>query len=125
VGEVDFLQLLDNWRQLLRYEIAYRRIDASLRQTLAELERVVGGFIGPHPESSDGTPTDAQPIPPGPEPNPPGKGGGDQPPAAEDQQPLDTGDQKPGNAGASAENVDSYRQSPSRIVRPVSYRKEK
>lgn len=44
VGEVDFLQLLDNWRQLLRYEISYRRLQASLRQTLAQLERVVGGF---------------------------------------------------------------------------------
>jgi outer membrane protein TolC len=44
VGEVDFLQLIDNWRQLLRYELTYRRLEASLRQTLAELERVVGGF---------------------------------------------------------------------------------
>lgn len=44
VGEVDFLQLIDNWRQLLRYEINYRRLEANLRQTLAELERVVGGI---------------------------------------------------------------------------------
>jgi len=44
VGEVDFLQLIDNWRQLLRYEISYRRLEASLRQTLADLERVVGGI---------------------------------------------------------------------------------
>lgn len=44
VGEVDFLQLIDNWRQLLRYEISYHRLEASLRQTTAELERVVGGF---------------------------------------------------------------------------------
>lgn len=44
VGEVDFLQLIDNWRELLRYEVMYRRLEASLRQTLAELERVVGGF---------------------------------------------------------------------------------
>jgi len=44
VGEVDFLQLVDNWRQLLRYEISYIRLEASLRQSLAELERVVGGF---------------------------------------------------------------------------------
>jgi outer membrane protein TolC len=44
VGEVDFLQLVDNWRQLLRYEVSYRRLEATLRQTLAELERVVGGF---------------------------------------------------------------------------------
>jgi outer membrane protein TolC len=45
VGEVDFLQLIDNWRQLLRYEISNRRLEASLRQTLAELERVVGGML--------------------------------------------------------------------------------
>jgi len=45
VGEVDFLQLIDNWRELLRYEINYRRLEASLRQTLAELERVVGGML--------------------------------------------------------------------------------
>jgi outer membrane protein TolC len=44
VGEVDFLQVIDNWRQALRYEVHYRRLDASQRQTLAELERVVGGF---------------------------------------------------------------------------------
>ena len=47
VGEVDFLQLIDNWRQVLRYEINYHRLEASLRQTLAELERVTGGFEAP------------------------------------------------------------------------------
>lgn len=45
-GEVDFLQLVDNWRELLRFEISYLRLEASLRQTLAELERVVGGLDG-------------------------------------------------------------------------------
>jgi outer membrane protein TolC len=49
VGEVDFLQLVDNWRQLLRYEISYIRLEASLRQSLAELERVIGGFANPVP----------------------------------------------------------------------------
>jgi len=51
VGEVDFLQLIDNWRQLLRYEVTYYRLEASLRQTLAGLERVVGGFAEPSAES--------------------------------------------------------------------------
>ncbi len=46
VGEVDFLQLIDNWRTLLRYEIGLLRLEASLRQTIAELERIVGGFTG-------------------------------------------------------------------------------
>ena len=43
VGEVDFLQLLDNWRQLLRYEISNLRLKATLYQTLSELEQVMGG----------------------------------------------------------------------------------
>lgn len=43
VGEVDFLQLIDNFRLLLRYEVAYSRLEASFRQTIASLERVVGG----------------------------------------------------------------------------------
>lgn len=46
VGEVEFLQVIDNWQQLLSYELAYRRLEASLRQTIADLERVVGGFGG-------------------------------------------------------------------------------
>tara|TARA_R110000868_G_scaffold291572_3_gene552068 strand:+ start:12019 stop:13437 length:1419 start_codon:yes stop_codon:yes gene_type:complete len=45
-GEVDFLQLIDNWRELLRFEISYIRLEASLGQTLAELERVIGGLDG-------------------------------------------------------------------------------
>jgi cobalt-zinc-cadmium efflux system outer membrane protein len=44
VGEVDFLTLIDNWRQLLRHEVNYERLQASLRQSLADLEQVVGGF---------------------------------------------------------------------------------
>ena len=55
VGEVDFLQLIDNWRQLLRYELSYHRLEASLRQTLSELERVVGGF-GEYQGESDTQP---------------------------------------------------------------------
>ena len=64
VGQVDFLQLIDNWRQLLRYEISYRRLEASLRQTLAELERVVGGFLSPttEPIPATGGPAEQQPL---------------------------------------------------------------
>jgi outer membrane protein TolC len=54
VGEVDFLTLIDNWRQLLRYEINDIRLEASLRQTLAELERMVGGISG---QASERIPT--------------------------------------------------------------------
>ena len=45
VGQVDLLQLIDNWRQLLRYEIANQRLEVGLRQSLASLERVVGGVM--------------------------------------------------------------------------------
>ncbi|QDU74543.1 Cobalt-zinc-cadmium resistance protein CzcC precursor [Bremerella volcania] len=65
-GEVDFLQLIDNWRQLLRYEISYRRLEASLRQTLAELERVVGGFTGPSAETIPTPREEPQALPPPP-----------------------------------------------------------
>jgi outer membrane protein TolC len=44
-GNVDFLQLIDNWRQLLKFQLAYHRLESQLRQTLASLERVVGGFV--------------------------------------------------------------------------------
>ncbi len=43
-GEVDFLQLIDNWRQLLKFQLSEQRLQSQLRQTLASLERVVGGF---------------------------------------------------------------------------------
>jgi outer membrane protein TolC len=63
VGQVDFLTLLDNFRQLLRYEINYRRLEASLHQTLAELERVVGGYMT-HPDEAIPAPAPAEAIPP-------------------------------------------------------------
>lgn len=65
VGEVDFLQLIDNWQELLRYEVSYRRLEASLRQTLAELERVVGGFAPAIPPEgpAPGAPPEALPPP--------------------------------------------------------------
>lgn len=64
VGQVDFLTLIENWQDLLRYEIAYRRLEATLRQTLAELERVVGGFTGPAAEPVPVPEDEAQPLPP-------------------------------------------------------------
>jgi outer membrane protein TolC len=42
VGKVDFLQLIDNWRQVLRFTLAEQRLDTDLRQSLAMLERTVG-----------------------------------------------------------------------------------
>jgi len=43
-GAVDFLQFIDNWRQLLRFQLALERQESQLRQTLAALERTVGGY---------------------------------------------------------------------------------
>jgi outer membrane protein, heavy metal efflux system len=45
VGEVSFLQLVDNWQQLLRFQISMHRLEAQLRQTLARLERTIGGHL--------------------------------------------------------------------------------
>jgi outer membrane protein TolC len=42
-GRVDILMLIDNWKQLLQYRIARQRLEAQIRQTLASLERAVGG----------------------------------------------------------------------------------
>lgn len=42
VNKVDFQQLLDNWSDLLMFHLQVARLEASLAQTLASLERVVG-----------------------------------------------------------------------------------
>ena len=63
VGQVDFLQLIDNWRELLRYEVSYRRLEASLRQTLAELERVMGGLTAPSADPTELPGEEIQPLP--------------------------------------------------------------
>jgi outer membrane protein TolC len=44
VGQVDFLQLVDNWRQLLQVRLNRQRLATQLQQTLASLERAVGGY---------------------------------------------------------------------------------
>ena len=47
VGKVDFLQMIDNWRQLLRYHIQEKRFETDLQQTLAALARQIGDFEVP------------------------------------------------------------------------------
>ncbi len=42
-GRIDILMLIDNWKLLLQYRIGQMRLEAQLRQTLASLERAVGG----------------------------------------------------------------------------------
>jgi outer membrane protein TolC len=59
-GSTDFLQLVDNWRQLLRFRIAFHRLEAQLRQALASLERVAGGQLARRvgPEAGPEAPKD-------------------------------------------------------------------
>jgi len=75
VGDVDFLQLIDNWEQLLRFRIAYHRLESQLQQTLAALERVVGGQfetaapaerVRPPAAPENGLPEPLPPVPPEP-----------------------------------------------------------
>lgn len=49
-GGTDILQLLDNWRDLLRYQIMQQRLEAQIRQSLASLDRVNGGFTANNPQ---------------------------------------------------------------------------
>ena len=53
VGEVGFLQVIDNWRQLLRLEIGEKRLESQLQQRLASLARVVGHdmLLSPSPQT--------------------------------------------------------------------------
>ncbi len=80
VGDVDFLQLIDNWQQLLRFRVAHYRLESQLQQTLATLEKVVGGSIEtslpvmdrlppPTPSAEEGpasTKQEARDLPPAP-----------------------------------------------------------
>ncbi len=44
VGKVDFLQMIENWRQLLRFHITEKRFETDLQQSLAALAREIGSF---------------------------------------------------------------------------------
>ncbi|HID21265.1 MAG TPA: TolC family protein, partial [Planctomycetaceae bacterium] len=50
VGRVDFEQILDNWTDLLNFQIQLVRLEASLAQTLATLERVIGCELAAVPD---------------------------------------------------------------------------
>ncbi len=74
VGKTDFLQLIDNWRQLLRFQIAYQRLESQLPQTIASLDRVVGGQLpleaatnNHAPGSRLPQPEELPPVPPSPD----------------------------------------------------------
>jgi outer membrane protein TolC len=61
VKQIDLLTLIDNWRNLLRYQVAEVRLRAQLRQTVASLERVVAGLPAPPAERG------ISPVPPVPD----------------------------------------------------------
>lgn len=50
VGKVDFLQMIDNWRKLLRFHIQEKRLESELQQVLASLTRELGMFQLPKNE---------------------------------------------------------------------------
>jgi outer membrane protein TolC len=51
VGKVDFLQLIENWRTLLRFHIAEKRFETDLQQSMAALARQIGSFQLPGEDS--------------------------------------------------------------------------
>jgi len=63
VGEVTFLQLVDNWRQLLRFQLSAYRLEAQLRQSLARLERAVGGYLHADAMPHDNLEPEPAPLP--------------------------------------------------------------
>jgi cobalt-zinc-cadmium efflux system outer membrane protein len=63
VGEVDFLQMIDNWRQLLRFQIGEKQLEAQLRQSVASLARVVGSYQLPEGFASAVEPVDVVETP--------------------------------------------------------------
>ena len=60
VGKVDFQQIIDNFSSLLMFQIQLARFQATLGQTLASLERVVGcqlaAIAGEEPSDEAGAP---------------------------------------------------------------------
>ena len=63
VGEIEFADLIANWRELLRFHIMQLQLEAQLHQTLASLERVVGLSANP-PETIPVPHEEPQPLPP-------------------------------------------------------------
>jgi len=63
VGTTEFVQMIDNWRELLRFQIMHQQLEAQLRQSLASLERVVGGFTVLSIEAIPAPDNDPNPLP--------------------------------------------------------------
>lgn len=63
VGKVVFVQLIDNWNDLLNFQIQLARLQASLGQAFASLERVVGQQIAAPDQEHAVPPSEAAPEP--------------------------------------------------------------
>jgi outer membrane protein TolC len=63
VGDTEFADLIASWRELLRFQVAHAQLEAQLRQTLASLERVVGGLPASLPEEVVVPDAEPQPLP--------------------------------------------------------------
>ena len=61
MGEVDFLQLIENWRQLLQFQVGEKQLEAQLRQSVASLARAVGGYHIPEGVTEVAVPS--EPVP--------------------------------------------------------------
>ncbi|MDA7980522.1 MAG: TolC family protein [Pirellulales bacterium] len=56
VGEVEFADLLANWREVLQFHLSHLRLQTQLRQTIAKLERTVGGLPNTAPAEPEQVP---------------------------------------------------------------------
>lgn len=61
VGKTEFADLIGNWRELLRFHLSQLKLESQLRQSMASLERVVGGYLSA-PPASEPPPAD-EPMP--------------------------------------------------------------
>lgn len=63
VGKLDFLQVIDNYSELLQFQIQLARLQSNLGQAMASLERVIGCQLAMLPEPID-TPEPKTDVPP-------------------------------------------------------------
>ena len=60
-GEEEYVQLIENWRTLLRYRLSALRLQSELDQLTADLQRAIGQVTaGPISETRDETAPDSR-----------------------------------------------------------------
>ena len=63
-GTVDYLTLVTAWREVLQVELQVARVEATLGQVLASLERAVGVQLNEHPPAPEAAPAEPADLPP-------------------------------------------------------------